>query len=80
MVTSHNYGLHNNNVCVAKERLMKDIELGYNNLYITMKNCVQGANMYMLEGMPGIYSLYNNSTPHNYNKAWIMSSMRNYKA
>ena len=33
MVTSHNYGLHNNNVCVTKERWIKDIELGYNNLY-----------------------------------------------
>ena len=31
MVTSDNYGLHNNNVCVAKERLIKDIGLGYNN-------------------------------------------------
>ena len=34
MVTSHNYG---NNVCVVKERSIKDIGLGYNNLYITMK-------------------------------------------
>ena len=47
LVTSHNCGLHNNNVCVTKERLIKDIGLGYNNLYITMKNCVQGANMYV---------------------------------
>ena len=44
MVTSHNYGLHNNNVCVAKERSIKDM-IGYNNLYITMKNCVQGTNI-----------------------------------
>ena len=40
MVTSHNYGLHHNNLCVAKERLIKNTELGYNNLYITMKKLI----------------------------------------
>ena len=40
MVTSHDNGLHNN-ACVAKERSIQDIRLGYNNL----KNCVQGANI-----------------------------------
>ena len=50
MATSHNYGLHNNNLCLQKKDkdigLAKgkiDIGLG-NNLYITIKNCVQGAN------------------------------------
>ena len=33
-------------MCVAKDRSIKDIGLRYNNLYnITMKNCVQGANI-----------------------------------
>ena len=45
MVTSYNYGLHNNNVCVANERLIKAKGLGYKNLYVTIKNCVQGANI-----------------------------------
>ena len=64
-------------MCVAKERLIKDIGLGYNNLYITVKNCVHiikhCGHAKHLKG------LYNKRTTHNYNIAWTKSSRKPYE-